>query len=94
MRVRAEQFCAFRTDSVVAKRCARGRTADDSDVLGHCDRIPLLIEIDDIAICDCLRTGESRISPVGRKAGVPIGFEILMAARHRSGSISLPRTAR
>jgi len=77
MRVRAEQFCAFRTDSVVAKRCARGRTADDSDVLGHCGRIPLLIEIDDIAICDCLRTGESRISLVGRKAGVPIGFENL-----------------
>jgi hypothetical protein len=35
MRVRAEQRRAFGANRFVAKRCALGGAANDSDVLGH-----------------------------------------------------------
>ncbi len=75
MRMRTQQFGTFRTDSAVTKCRTRCRTANDSDVLSQCCQIPLLGELDSIAISDGLRTGEFRLSRVGRKVGVLIGFE-------------------
>ncbi len=52
MRMRTQQFGTFRTDSAVTKCRTRCRTANDSNVLGHCGQFPMLVEVDGIAICD------------------------------------------
>lgn len=68
MRVRSEQLRTLQTDGAIAKSCTFSRTANDSNVLSHRGRIPLLIELDNIAIF--ARSCYARISNItGRPQG-------------------------